>query len=99
MIIAKDLHKTFKRKGAKRKDARLIAVEDVSFVAEDGLITGLLGPNGAGKSTTLRMIATLMKPDRGGATVDGFDILKDPLAARGQIGFMPHNSGILTFDR
>ena len=94
MIIAKDLHKTFKKKGAKKKTDRVVAVENVSFVAEDGLITGLLGPNGAGKSTSLRMLATLMKPDSGSATIDGYDVLKDPLAVRQQIGFMPHNSGI-----
>ena len=94
MIIAESLNKTFKKKGAKKKKERVVAVKDVSFVAEDGMITGLLGPNGAGKSTTLRMLATLMKPDSGSATVDGFDILKNPLAVREHIGFMPHNSGI-----
>ncbi len=94
MIIAEKLHKTFKKKGAKKKKDRVVAVEEVSFVAEDGLITGLLGPNGAGKSTTLRMLATLMQPDGGKASIDGFDIQKDALAVRQQIGFMPHNSGI-----
>jgi len=94
MIIAENLYKTFKKKGAKKKKDRVTAVKEVSFVAEDGLITGLLGPNGAGKSTTLRMLATLMKPDSGTASIDGFDILQDPLAVRQQIGFMPHNSGI-----
>ncbi len=94
MIIAENLHKTFKKKGAKKKDSPVVAVKEVSFTAEDGMITGLLGPNGAGKSTTLRMFATLMKPDSGTALVDGFDILTEPLAVRQHIGFMPHNSGI-----
>ena len=50
-----------------------IAVSDVSFSARDGEITGLLGPNGAGKTTTLRMLYTLLKPDRGRISVDGMD--------------------------
>ncbi len=56
MIELKDLHKAF---GAVK------AVDGVSFTARDGEITGLLGPNGAGKTTTLRMLYTLMRPDRG----------------------------------
>ena len=43
------------------------AVDDISFVAEDGKITGLLGPNGAGKSTTLKMLYTVLEPDSGEA--------------------------------
>ena len=50
------------------------AVQDVSFTAENGKITGLLGPNGAGKSTTLRMLYTVFKPDAGKAEIDGFNI-------------------------
>jgi ABC-type Na+ transport system ATPase subunit NatA len=59
MIEVDNLHKTFKtRTGAVK------AVDGVSFTARDGEITGLLGPNGAGKTTTLRMLYTLMQPDR-----------------------------------
>lgn len=94
MIEAKNLSKSFQRKGSKKKKDRVQAVTDVSFTAEDGKITGLLGPNGAGKSTALRMLSTLMKPDTGSAVIDGYDILTNPLAVRQQIGFMPHNSGI-----
>ncbi len=49
------------------------AVQDVSFSAPDGLITGLLGPNGAGKSTTMRLVAGALEPDSGQTTIDGFD--------------------------
>ena len=56
MIEVRDLHKAF---------GKVKAVDGVSFTARDGEITGLLGPNGAGKTTTLRMLYTLMTPDRG----------------------------------
>ncbi len=70
------------------------AVRDVSFTAHDGRITGLLGPNGAGKSTTLRVLATLLAPDRGGGRVDGHDLAAQPLAVRRSLGVLPHSSGL-----
>ncbi len=73
---------------------RVVAVDSVSFTAEDGSITGLLGPNGAGKSTTLRMLATLIKPERGSARIDGHDVVDNVLEVRQHLGFMPHNAGI-----
>jgi sodium transport system ATP-binding protein len=70
------------------------AVRSVSFHAKDGKITGLLGPNGAGKSTTLRILYTVLSPDDGTATIDGIDVVADPLAARARIGTLPHGSGL-----
>ncbi len=70
------------------------AVDDVSFSADDGKITGLLGPNGAGKSTILRMLYTVFKPDSGTATIDGFDIQKDALQVKSNIGVLTHGAGI-----
>jgi sodium transport system ATP-binding protein len=70
------------------------AVRSVSFCAEDGCITGLLGPNGAGKSTTLRMLATLLKPDAGTAEIDGVDLINQPIEARRRIGVLSHASGL-----
>ena len=67
MIVVKNLHKAFRT---------VVAVEDVSFTAPDGRITGLLGPNGAGKTTTVRILATLLRPDAGRATVAGFDVVR-----------------------
>jgi len=93
MIIAESLSKSFRKKGGKKKE-RVKAVRDVSFTADNGKITGLLGPNGAGKSTTLRMLATLMHPDSGSASIDGIDVVKQSSQAREKIGFLPHNSGI-----
>jgi len=85
MIEVKDLHKAF---GA------IKAVDGVGFSARDGQITGLLGPNGAGKTTTLRMLYTLMKPDRGQILVDGIDAAADPLAVRRQLGVLPDARGL-----
>ena len=94
MIIAENLQKSFRRPGAARRTQPIHAVTSVSFQAIDGQITGLLGPNGAGKSTTLRMLATLIKPDAGSARIDGHDICADVLQVRRQLGFLPHNAGI-----
>jgi sodium transport system ATP-binding protein len=70
------------------------AVDDVSFVAGDGAVTGLLGPNGAGKTTTLRMLYTLMRPDAGRIMIDDVDALADPLAAQARLGVLPDVSGL-----
>jgi len=94
MISAHNLKKSFKKPGARRNSQPIVAVGNVSFTAADGQVTGLLGPNGAGKSTTLRMLATLIKPDEGSATIDGYDVSHDVLSVRKQLGFMPHNAGI-----
>jgi sodium transport system ATP-binding protein len=98
MIIANQLYKSFKRQGSSRRSSpserRIVAVNSVSFTAQDGCITGLLGPNGAGKSTTLRMLATLVKPEKGQAEIDGHDVSSEVLQVRQHLGFMPHNAGI-----
>jgi len=79
MIEVKNLHKRF---------GEVAAVEDVSFTAEDGQVTGLLGPNGAGKTTSLRMLYTLLPPDRGSARVDGFDSVQTPDEVRKRLGVL-----------
>jgi len=70
------------------------AVTDVSFRAEDGRITGLLGPNGAGKTTTLRMLYSLLQPDRGEVHVDGISAQREPQAARRRMGVLPDTRGL-----
>ena len=85
MIELKDLHKAF---------GSVKAVDGVTFSARDGEITGLLGPNGAGKTTTLRMLYTLMKPDRGQVLVDGIDAALDPIAVRKRLGVLPDARGL-----
>jgi sodium transport system ATP-binding protein len=70
------------------------AVDGVAFTAGDGEITGLLGPNGAGKTTLLRMLATLMVPDSGTATIDGKDVVRDRYAVRRRIGVLSDARGL-----
>jgi sodium transport system ATP-binding protein len=70
------------------------AVDGVSFVAPDGQITGLLGPNGAGKTTLLRMLATLVEPSAGAASVDGFDVGSARDAVRRTIGVLSDARGL-----
>jgi len=80
--------------GLSRSFGAIRAIDGVGFEARDGRITGLLGPNGAGKSTTLRVLYTVLRPDAGKASVDGIDVIRDPLAARRAIGVLPHSAGI-----
>ena len=76
------------------KHAEVKAVDGVSLAAPDGEITGLLGPNGAGKTTLLRMLATLMIPDAGRATIDKLDVVADRFAVRRQIGVLSDARGL-----
>ena len=92
MIVAENLRKTFPGKG--KKAAPVIAVDDVSFTAHDGQITGLLGPNGAGKTTTMRMLYTLMQPEAGRVLVDGIDVGRDAKAVRRSLGVLPDARGV-----
>ena len=85
MIEVRNLHKRF---GA------VVAVDDVSFVAKDGAVTGLVGPNGAGKTTALRMIYGLIEPDRGSLSIDDVDVGTDPLAAQARVGVLPDTHGL-----
>ncbi|HEX6929390.1 MAG TPA: ATP-binding cassette domain-containing protein [Gammaproteobacteria bacterium] len=78
----------------RKRFGKVLAVDDVSFDAEDGRITALLGPNGAGKSTTLRMIAGVVRPDAGAARIDGRDVATDTQAAVSSLGTLPYNSGL-----
>jgi ABC-2 type transport system ATP-binding protein len=65
------------------------AVRGVSFAVEAGESFGLLGPNGAGKTTTIRVLTTLLKPTAGRAQVDGHDVVKEGLAIRRILGYIP----------
>jgi ABC-2 type transport system ATP-binding protein len=78
-IIAEDLVKTYD-KGAVR------ALDHLSLDVEEGTVLGVLGPNGAGKTTTVRILATLLNPDSGHATVGGIDVVKHPEKVREIIG-------------
>ncbi|MBT9159702.1 MAG: ABC transporter ATP-binding protein [Dehalococcoidia bacterium] len=79
-LIAQDLRKSFNEHRA---------VNGVSFTIYKGEIFGLLGPNGAGKTTTIRMLSTVLEPDRGDATVGGYSIRHNADAIRSLIGVCP----------
>jgi len=79
MIVAKDLCKHF-------DDIK--AVDGVTFSVEKGEIFGFLGPNGAGKTTTINVLCTLMKPTSGEASINGYDVSKDPYNVRRSIGLI-----------
>jgi sodium transport system ATP-binding protein len=86
MIQVSGLSKTFS--GTRQ------AVDHVSFEVQAGEVFGLLGPNGAGKTTTLRMLATLLKPSSGTATLNGFEVTQQPEKVREQIGFLSGDMGL-----
>ena len=88
MIVVDRLAKAFGKRGEVK------AVAGVSFAAADGAITGLLGPNGAGKTTLLRMLATLVVPDSGTATIGGLDVTRDPYAVRRRVGVLSDARGL-----
>ncbi|MGG7035779.1 MAG: ABC transporter ATP-binding protein [Flavobacterium sp.] len=70
-------------------NGKIMAVCDVSFQVNKGEIFGLIGPDGAGKTTIFRILTTLLKPDSGNASVDGFDVINDFKAIRHRVGYMP----------
>ena len=88
MILIEGLRKSFGKHG------EIHAVAGVSFAAPAGEITGLLGPNGAGKTTLLRMLATLVIPDGGHATIDGRDVVRERYAVRRRIGVLSDARGL-----
>ncbi len=90
MIEAHKLRKTFNK-------GKVVAVDEVSFTARDGEITGLLGPNGAGKTTTMRMLYTLLNPDSGRMRIDGIDPAVEPLTIKRALGVVPDSRGL--YDR
>ena len=88
MITVNNLIKRFGKRG------EIAAVDGASFDAADGAITGLLGPNGAGKTTLLRMLATLIAPDAGSATIDKLDVVRDRYRVRAGIGVLSDARGL-----
>jgi sodium transport system ATP-binding protein len=84
LIQVSELSKTFHD----RKKGDIPAVSGISFTCRPGQVFGLLGRNGAGKTTTLRMLATILVPTGGTATVAGFDIVQKPAEVRRRIGYL-----------
>jgi sodium transport system ATP-binding protein len=85
MIVLAQLRKDF---------GELTAVRDLSLRVERGEVYALLGANGAGKTTALRCLATLLRPTAGTATVEGFDVVREPLEVRRRLGFLAASMGL-----
>ena len=73
-----------------------IAVNKINFQLQKGEITGFLGPNGAGKSTTMKMITGALTPTEGSISINGIDMLKQPIEAQKMIGYLPEHNPLYT---
>src|SRR5438046_3391589 len=87
-IAVRDLQKTYAPKG-KRQPVAIKAVDGISFAVPRGEFFGLLGPNGAGKTTTIGILTTRVLPTGGVASIEGFDVARDPVAVKRRIGVVP----------
>jgi ABC-2 type transport system ATP-binding protein len=92
-IEARDLAKTFRSGWMRRRESP--ALRGVSLAIPRGVIFGLLGPNGAGKTTLLSILATLLTPDRGTATILGHDLHREPAAIRRRLNMASGNASFL----
>jgi ABC-2 type transport system ATP-binding protein len=81
-VSLKNIFKTY-------DEGKVKAVNDVSFDVERGELFGLIGPDGAGKTSIFRILTTLLLADKGQATVEGLDVVKDYRAIRNKVGYMP----------
>ena len=79
VVEAEGLHKRY---------GETAALDGLDLVVHEGSVTALIGPNGAGKTTAVRILTTLLRPDGGRATVDGFDVVRDGAAVRARIGLV-----------
>ncbi|MEX0713611.1 MAG: ABC transporter ATP-binding protein, partial [Pirellulales bacterium] len=80
LIQVADFHKQYRE---------TIAVAGLTFEVAPGAVLGLVGPNGAGKTTTLRALAGIIPPTRGRLLVAGYEVAAEPVAAKGQLAFIP----------
>lgn len=90
MIETFNLTKIFKKKHSYNnyENKKIIAVDHINLKIRKGEIFGLIGPNGAGKTTFLKMLSTLILPDEGTATVDGYDIVKDANVIKSKVSLL-----------
>ncbi|NOY79239.1 MAG: ABC transporter ATP-binding protein [Calditrichaeota bacterium] len=77
-----------------RKFGHFTAVDHVSFTVPSGQVCGYLGPNGAGKTTTIKMLTGLIRPTFGSASIEGFDILENPIEVKRRIGYVPESGAL-----
>ena len=83
-VIVKNIFKAY---GVKKNI--VTALNDISFEVKQGELYGIIGPDGAGKTSLFRILTTLLLADKGSATVDGFDVVKDYKEIRKHVGYMP----------
>lgn len=93
VVRVQGLEKTFEDEGR----GLVRAVAGIDFTCDPGRVFGLLGANGAGKTTTLRILATILRPSGGSATVDGHDVVRNPEAVRRSLGF--HSASTALYPR
>lgn len=82
MISIKNITKTYEKGG-------ILALDNISLEVKEGELFGLIGPDGAGKSTLFRILTTLLLPDKGNASIDQLDVVKDLWKIRQIVGYMP----------
>ena len=80
--------------GLAKSYGEIRALDGIDLEAQEGTVLGLLGPNGAGKTTAVRILATLLKPDRGSARIAGFDVVKQATQLRAHIGLAGQNAAV-----
>ena len=85
LIELRQLHKSY---------GTVTALNGLDLSVPEGCLFGLLGPNGAGKTTAIRIVATLLSPDRGEVVVDGLDAIRHPRAVRGILGYVAQEVAI-----
>jgi len=85
MIQVSEFRKTY---------GRTVAVDGIRFEVGAGQVVGLIGPNGAGKTTTMRALAGIIPPTAGRLVVDGHDVVREPLAAKRQLAFVPDDPAL-----
>jgi sodium transport system ATP-binding protein len=81
-------------KGVARNNGEVVAADDITFEVGAGEVVGILGPNGAGKTTILRMVAGILTPSDGDATVAGFDPARQPFEVKQRIGFLSGDTAL-----
>ena len=87
MVSIKGVSKTYGRK-------QVLAVDSLSLEIKEGEIFGFIGPNGAGKTTTIKMLTGILPLDEGSISIDGVDIVKNPVEAKKRLGYVPDNPDI-----
>ena len=92
MIEVKNIVKQFNKRDENNKKITIKADNDISFEVNEGEVVGLLGPNGAGKTTLLRIIAGIMKPNKGSIRIDEKDYKKNELEIKKMISFLSGNT-------